>query len=109
MKMKTAVLALLLVCSSTSALAAHDRGSLRPNSQRERIGLQTVSTQLAKINELATASQASANTRAKAQFNYAKFQNEILKLQKQVDDFLYRPLQPVPVSVLDNGGSQFQG
>ncbi|WP_318441616.1 hypothetical protein [Photobacterium leiognathi] len=109
MKIKTAALALLLVCGSTSALAAHDRGSLRPDSQRERIGLQTVSTQLGKINELATAAQGSANTRGKAQFNYAKFQNEILKLQKQVDDFLYRPLQPVPVSVLDNGGAKFQG
>lgn len=111
MILKKPLLAMLLLCATSSAsvmAATHDQQSLRPNSQRERIGLQTLSTQLAKINELATATQGSANPNAKFQFNYPKFQNEVSKLQKQVDDYLYRPLQPVPASVLDQSGADFQ-
>lgn len=100
----------VLLGASTSVIAAQNDSDQAGNfdAQRERIGLQTIETQLVKINELATAVQASANPNGKYHFNYAKFQNEIEQIQHQVNDYLYRPLQPIPESVLDKSGSQFQ-
>ncbi|HIF9337784.1 TPA: RAQPRD family integrative conjugative element protein [Photobacterium damselae] len=103
--------AAMLLTSSSMSFAANQVSSNQPASydaQRERIGLQTIETQLVKINELATSVQASANPNAKYHFDYAKFQNEIERIQHQVNDYLYRPLQPVPSNVLDKDGSQFQ-
>lgn len=93
---KKMIISIGIVLLSVTSLA-----HAAPDVIRERQGLEVLSAQLAKLNELARSIQKSSDPSAKIQFNYMEFQRQTELLRRGVNDYLYRPLKPVPQSLVN--------